>query len=65
MSHEVRLWESGHVAVLSASLLCCSLPQDMSSQQAVVESVASSLKQAGLFEMVLMCSDEWGEEGVW
>ena len=23
MSHEVRLWESGHVAVLSASLLCC------------------------------------------
>ena len=52
--------------------LCCqplscavSLPQDMSSQQAVVESVASSLKQAGLFEMVLMCSDEWREEGVW
>ena len=30
--------------------------QDMSSQQAVVESVASSLKKAGLFEMVLTSS---------
>lgn len=34
------------------SLLPCSLTQEMSSQQAVVESVASSLKKAGLFEMV-------------
>ena len=32
--------------------LCLLLSQEMSSQQAVVESVASSLKKAGLFEMV-------------
>lgn len=55
MSHEVCVLRR------SALCLCQPLPcvcpaQDMSSQQAVVESVASSLKKAGLFEMVLTSS---------
>ena len=40
------------------------LPQEMSSQQALVESVASSLKKAGLFEMVPATHGVSGGRGV-